>query len=203
MVGLGSRTSPLVFQWSDLCLVWWDYQKCLSSLVCFGRGELQLPDVAPEDTSITVFHMTKRRKLSISEFERAAERRLPQYQGKAAVKNYLAQCCICCQLVLTCSAQVSGAAQLGSCRFGIQIAISLAKGMMEKVKACILSNLKWTFLSQVLGSAMTIYNFLTTFATWCFLSFEVSPEKAIRVFFSVLETFKYKQLHTFHWNYIK
>ncbi|CAN8186960.1 unnamed protein product [Coccothraustes coccothraustes] len=57
-----------------------------------SMGELQLPDVAPEDTSITVFHMKKkRRKFSISEFERAAEKRLPQYQGKAAVKNCLAQ----------------------------------------------------------------------------------------------------------------
>uniref|UniRef100_U3JX24 Centromere protein T n=1 Tax=Ficedula albicollis TaxID=59894 RepID=U3JX24_FICAL len=61
-----------------------------------SMGELQLPDVAPENR-ITVFCMTKKRKkLSISEFERAAERRLPQYQGKAAVKNSLAQCCICC-----------------------------------------------------------------------------------------------------------
>lgn len=143
VVGLGSRTSLLMFQWSELHLVRWDYQKCLSSLVCFGRGELQLPDVSTEDTFVSVFHMTKKRKkLSISEFERAAERRLPQNQGKAAVKDYLVQCCIYCQLVLTCSAQLVGAAQLGSCSFGIQIAISHAKGIMEKIKAPILSNVK-------------------------------------------------------------
>lgn len=51
-----------------------------------SMGELQLPDVAPGDTSITVFQMKKkRRKLSISEFERAAERRLPQYQAQSAL----------------------------------------------------------------------------------------------------------------------
>ncbi|KAF4802405.1 centromere protein T [Turdus rufiventris] len=48
--------------------------------------ELQLPDVAHEDAPITVFHMKKKRKkLSISEFERAAERRLPQYQAQSAL----------------------------------------------------------------------------------------------------------------------
>ncbi|XP_059713313.1 centromere protein T isoform X2 [Haemorhous mexicanus] len=53
-----------------------------------SMGELQVPDVAPEDTSITVFHMKKkRRKLSISEFERAAERRLPQYQAVSALES--------------------------------------------------------------------------------------------------------------------
>ncbi|RMC09211.1 hypothetical protein DUI87_14219 [Hirundo rustica rustica] len=53
-----------------------------------SMGELQLPDVAPENTSITVFHMTKkRRKLSISEFERAAERRLPQYQAQSTLDS--------------------------------------------------------------------------------------------------------------------
>lgn len=120
MVGLGSRTSLLVFERSELHLVRWDCQKCLSSLVCFGREELQLPDVAHEDAPITVFHMKKKRKkLSISEFERAAERRLPQYQGKAVVKNYLAHCCIFCQQVLTCTTQFSGVAQLGTWRFGI------------------------------------------------------------------------------------
>ncbi|KAM3665045.1 centromere protein T isoform 2-T2 [Ammospiza maritima maritima] len=53
-----------------------------------SMGELQLPDVAPEDTSITVFNMKKkRRKFSISEFERAAERRLPQYQAQSALDS--------------------------------------------------------------------------------------------------------------------
>uniref|UniRef100_A0A8C9MTD8 Centromere protein T n=1 Tax=Serinus canaria TaxID=9135 RepID=A0A8C9MTD8_SERCA len=53
-----------------------------------SMGELQLPDVAPEDTSITVFRMKKkRRKLSVSEFERAAERRLPQYQAQSALES--------------------------------------------------------------------------------------------------------------------
>ncbi|XP_068059124.1 centromere protein T isoform X2 [Anomalospiza imberbis] len=53
-----------------------------------SMGELQLPDVAPEDTSITVFHMKKkRRKLSISEFERAAERRLLQYQAQSTLDS--------------------------------------------------------------------------------------------------------------------
>ncbi|KAI1235524.1 hypothetical protein IHE44_0002401 [Lamprotornis superbus] len=53
-----------------------------------SMGELQLPDVAPEATSITVFHMTKKRKkLSISEFEKAAERRLPQYQAQSTLDS--------------------------------------------------------------------------------------------------------------------
>ncbi|XP_041314579.1 centromere protein T isoform X6 [Pyrgilauda ruficollis] len=53
-----------------------------------STGELQLPDVAPEDTSVTVFHMKKKRKkLSISEFERAAERRLPQYQAQSTLDS--------------------------------------------------------------------------------------------------------------------
>lgn len=53
-----------------------------------SMGELQLPDVAPEDTSVTVFQMKKkRRKFSISEFERAAERRLPQYQAQSALDS--------------------------------------------------------------------------------------------------------------------
>ncbi|XP_066413245.1 centromere protein T [Molothrus aeneus] len=53
-----------------------------------SMGELQLPDVAPEDTSVTVFHMKKkRRKFSISEFEKAAERRLPQYQAQSALDS--------------------------------------------------------------------------------------------------------------------
>ncbi|XP_030812013.1 LOW QUALITY PROTEIN: centromere protein T [Camarhynchus parvulus] len=53
-----------------------------------SMGELQLPDVAPEDTSITVFNMKKkRRKFSISEFERAAESRLPQYQAQSALDS--------------------------------------------------------------------------------------------------------------------
>ncbi|XP_054496557.2 LOW QUALITY PROTEIN: centromere protein T [Agelaius phoeniceus] len=53
-----------------------------------SMGELQLPDVAPEDTSVTVFHMKKkRRKFSISEFEKAAERRLPQYQAQSTLDS--------------------------------------------------------------------------------------------------------------------
>ncbi|XP_058701752.1 LOW QUALITY PROTEIN: centromere protein T [Poecile atricapillus] len=53
-----------------------------------SMGELQLPDVAPEGKSITVFHTTKkRRKLSISEFERAAERRLPQNQAPSTLDS--------------------------------------------------------------------------------------------------------------------
>uniref|UniRef100_A0A803VTH1 Centromere protein T n=2 Tax=Ficedula albicollis TaxID=59894 RepID=A0A803VTH1_FICAL len=52
-----------------------------------SMGELQLPDVAPENR-ITVFCMTKKRKkLSISEFERAAERRLPQYQAQSTLDS--------------------------------------------------------------------------------------------------------------------
>uniref|UniRef100_A0A669R587 CENP-T/Histone H4 histone fold domain-containing protein n=1 Tax=Phasianus colchicus TaxID=9054 RepID=A0A669R587_PHACC len=44
--------------------------------------ELQLPVLAAEDTSVTAFHVTrKRKKLSVSEFERAADKRLPQNQG--------------------------------------------------------------------------------------------------------------------------
>nr|XP_012425023.4 LOW QUALITY PROTEIN: centromere protein T [Taeniopygia guttata] len=53
-----------------------------------SMGELQLPDVAPQDTSITVFHMKKKRKkLSISEFERAADSRLPQYQAQSTLDS--------------------------------------------------------------------------------------------------------------------
>ncbi|XP_053808587.1 centromere protein T isoform X1 [Vidua chalybeata] len=53
-----------------------------------SMGELQLPDVGPEETSITVFHMKKKRKkLSITEFERAAERRLPQYQAQSTLDS--------------------------------------------------------------------------------------------------------------------
>ncbi|XP_068883450.1 centromere protein T isoform X3 [Aphelocoma coerulescens] len=53
-----------------------------------SMGELQLPDVAAEDTSVSVFHMTKKRKkLSISEFERAAERRLPQNQAQSTLDS--------------------------------------------------------------------------------------------------------------------
>ncbi|XP_062356321.1 centromere protein T isoform X2 [Cinclus cinclus] len=53
-----------------------------------SMGELQLPDVAPEDIPITVFHMKKKRKkLSISEFARAAERRLPQYQAQSTLDS--------------------------------------------------------------------------------------------------------------------
>ncbi|XP_072728245.1 centromere protein T isoform X2 [Ciconia boyciana] len=50
--------------------------------------EMQLPDLVPEDTSITTFHMTKKRKkLSISEFERAADKRLPQNQAQSTLDS--------------------------------------------------------------------------------------------------------------------
>ncbi|XP_048172570.1 centromere protein T [Corvus hawaiiensis] len=53
-----------------------------------SMGELQLPDVAAEDTSVSVFHMTKKRKkLSISEFERAAERRLTQNRAQSTLDS--------------------------------------------------------------------------------------------------------------------
>ncbi|XP_035192906.1 centromere protein T isoform X2 [Oxyura jamaicensis] len=54
--------------------------------------ELQLPDLVPEDTSIATFRMTrKRKKLSISEFERAADKRLPQNQAHSALDSTLAR----------------------------------------------------------------------------------------------------------------
>ncbi|XP_009576614.1 PREDICTED: centromere protein T [Fulmarus glacialis] len=50
--------------------------------------EMQLPDLVPENTSITTFRMTKKRKkLSISEFERAADRRLPQNQAQSMLDS--------------------------------------------------------------------------------------------------------------------
>ncbi|XP_013225941.2 centromere protein T isoform X1 [Columba livia] len=53
-----------------------------------SMGELQLPDLVPESTSVATFHMTKKRKkLSISEFERAADRRLPQNQAQSTLDN--------------------------------------------------------------------------------------------------------------------
>ncbi|XP_009708076.1 PREDICTED: centromere protein T [Cariama cristata] len=57
--------------------------KRISSMV-----EIQLPDVVPEDTSITTFCMSKKRKkLSISEFERAADKRLPQNQAQSTLDS--------------------------------------------------------------------------------------------------------------------
>ncbi|XP_059681059.1 centromere protein T [Gavia stellata] len=57
--------------------------KRVSSMV-----EMQLPDLVPEDISITTFHMTKKRKkLSISEFERAADKRLPQNQAQSTLDS--------------------------------------------------------------------------------------------------------------------
>ncbi|XP_050760200.1 centromere protein T [Gymnogyps californianus] len=57
--------------------------KRISSMV-----EMQLPDLVPEETSITTFHMTrKRKKLSISEFERAADKRLPQNQAQSTLDS--------------------------------------------------------------------------------------------------------------------
>ncbi|XP_010150650.1 PREDICTED: centromere protein T, partial [Eurypyga helias] len=50
--------------------------------------EMQLPDLAPEDTSVTTFHMTKRRrKFSISEFEKAVDKRLPQHQAQSTLDS--------------------------------------------------------------------------------------------------------------------
>ncbi|XP_075016933.1 centromere protein T isoform X2 [Calonectris borealis] len=50
--------------------------------------EMQLPDLVPENTSITTFCMTKKRKkLSISEFERAADKRLPQNQAQSMLDS--------------------------------------------------------------------------------------------------------------------
>ncbi|XP_035754740.1 centromere protein T isoform X3 [Egretta garzetta] len=50
--------------------------------------EMQLPDLVPEDTSIATFRMTKKRKkLSISEFERAADKRLPQNQAQSTLDS--------------------------------------------------------------------------------------------------------------------
>ncbi|XP_010581778.1 PREDICTED: centromere protein T isoform X3 [Haliaeetus leucocephalus] len=57
--------------------------KRVSSMV-----EMQLPDLVPEETSIATFRMTKKRKkLSISEFERAADKRLPQNQAQSTLDS--------------------------------------------------------------------------------------------------------------------
>ncbi|XP_021263705.1 centromere protein T isoform X2 [Numida meleagris] len=54
--------------------------------------ELQLPDLAPDDTSVTTFQVTrKRKKLSVSEFERAADKRLPQNQAHSTLDSTLAR----------------------------------------------------------------------------------------------------------------
>uniref|UniRef100_A0A8D2QPP6 Centromere protein T n=1 Tax=Zosterops lateralis melanops TaxID=1220523 RepID=A0A8D2QPP6_ZOSLA len=81
------QVSPLAPRISDHEVTQQAHSEVTSKRVS-SMGELQLPDVAPEDTSITVFHMKKkRRKLSISEFERAAERRLPQYQAQSTLDS--------------------------------------------------------------------------------------------------------------------
>ncbi|XP_025969004.2 centromere protein T isoform X2 [Dromaius novaehollandiae] len=50
--------------------------------------EMQLPDLVPENTSMTTFHMTrKKKKFSISEFERAADKRLPQNQTQSTLDS--------------------------------------------------------------------------------------------------------------------
>ncbi|XP_068267336.1 centromere protein T isoform X3 [Nyctibius grandis] len=60
----------------------------LSSKRISSTVELQLPDLVPEDTSITTFRMTKKRKkLSVSEFERAADKRLPQNQAQSTLDS--------------------------------------------------------------------------------------------------------------------
>ncbi|XP_010119737.1 PREDICTED: centromere protein T, partial [Chlamydotis macqueenii] len=57
--------------------------KRVSSMV-----EMQLPDLVPEQTSITTFHMAKkRRKVSVSEFERAADKRLPHNQAQSTLDS--------------------------------------------------------------------------------------------------------------------
>ncbi|XP_054054518.1 centromere protein T isoform X4 [Rissa tridactyla] len=53
-----------------------------------SMGEMQLPDLVPEDMSIASFRMTgKRKKLSISEFERAADKRLPQNEAQSTLNS--------------------------------------------------------------------------------------------------------------------
>ncbi|XP_040471158.1 centromere protein T isoform X2 [Falco naumanni] len=53
-----------------------------------NMGEMQLPDLVPEDASIATFRMTKkRRKISVSEFERAADERLPQNQARSTLDS--------------------------------------------------------------------------------------------------------------------
>ncbi|XP_025890147.1 centromere protein T [Nothoprocta perdicaria] len=50
--------------------------------------EMQLPGFVPEDTSVPAFQMTrKKKKFSISEFEREADKRLPQNQTQSALDN--------------------------------------------------------------------------------------------------------------------
>uniref|UniRef100_A0A8C3SSR6 Centromere protein T n=1 Tax=Chelydra serpentina TaxID=8475 RepID=A0A8C3SSR6_CHESE len=52
-------------------------------LVCFGRLEMHLPDFVPDGTVMTALHMSrKKKKFSISEFERGADERLPRNLGK-------------------------------------------------------------------------------------------------------------------------
>ncbi|XP_074439517.1 centromere protein T [Larus michahellis] len=53
-----------------------------------SMGEMQLPDLVPEDMSIAAFRMTrKRKKLSISEFERAADKRVPQNEAQSTLNS--------------------------------------------------------------------------------------------------------------------
>ncbi|XP_054253165.1 centromere protein T [Indicator indicator] len=52
-----------------------------------SMGGMQLPDL-PEDTQVTTFHMAKKRKkFSISEFEKAADKRLPQKQARSTLDS--------------------------------------------------------------------------------------------------------------------
>ncbi|XP_010716326.2 centromere protein T [Meleagris gallopavo] len=61
-----------------------------SLLYSENRVELQLPDLAAEDTSVAAFHVSrKRKKLSVSEFERAADKRLPQNQAHSTLDSTL------------------------------------------------------------------------------------------------------------------
>ncbi|KAM9227982.1 centromere protein T [Leptosomus discolor] len=57
--------------------------KRISSMV-----EMQLPNLVPEETSVAPFRMAeKRKKLSISEFERAADKRLPQNKAQSTLDS--------------------------------------------------------------------------------------------------------------------
>lgn len=52
--------------------------------------KIQLPDLVSEDTAIITFHTSRnKRKLSISEFERAVDKRSSQNLGKASVGGSL------------------------------------------------------------------------------------------------------------------
>ncbi|XP_010006142.1 PREDICTED: centromere protein T [Chaetura pelagica] len=79
-----SPLAPLVFQNEEKE----EAASELPSKRVLSMGEMQLSELVPENTSIARFHMTrKRKKLSVSEFERAADRRLPQQQAQPALDS--------------------------------------------------------------------------------------------------------------------